>query len=155
MASPVGGGTRYPEMHVWRRNAATRTFTRFKRDKLSGDSPNPASRVYEAVRDPPLPFEAGDVLGVYNPTVPALSFRYQSQGGFANYYVLGPITAYEDFDLDNFLVLENRNDYPLVSVDVDPPECAVGFIERSALLIKASLLTVNSSDLEYRENTQR
>lgn len=53
----------------------------------------------------------------------------------------GPATAYENFNLDDFLVLENRNDYPLVSVDVTPPECAVGFVKRESLLRKASLLT--------------
>ena len=140
---------------MWRRNAETRTFTRYKRNKLSADSPNPYARVYEAIRDPPLWVEPGDVLGIYNPTVPALSFRYQREGGFVNYYVAGPITAYENFDLDNILVQENRNDYPLVSVEVDPPECAVGFIDRSVLVAKASLLTANSSDLEYRGSTQR
>lgn len=149
------GGSRYPEMHVWRRNGVSNTFTRFKRNKLSDNSPNPQSRVYEALRDPPLRFEAGDVLGVYNPTVPALNFQYQDQGAPRNYYIGGPITAPGDFDLDSGLVLKGRNDYPLVSVDVTPPECAVGFIQRETLLRKASLLTVNSSDLKYREATQR
>lgn len=130
-------------------------FTRFKRNKLNSDSPSPVSRVYEALRDPPLEFQAGDVLGVYNPTVPALTFLYQNKGGPRNYYIGGPIVAKEQFDLDSGLVLENRNDYPLVSVDVTPPECAVGFIKREVLLRKASLLTVNSSDLRYREGAQR
>jgi len=155
VANPVGGGTRYPEVHVWRRDGISNTFTRFKRNKLSEDSPSPTSRVYEAIRDPPLQFEAGDVLGVYNPTVPALTLQYQKQGGPRNHYIGGPISAWEEIDLNSGLVLENRNDYPLVSVDVVPPECAVGFIERETLLRKASLLTVNSSDLEYREGAQR
>lgn len=155
VATPVLGGTRYPEVHVWRREGVSDEFTRFKRNKLNGDSPSPVSRVYEALRDPPLRFEAGDVLGVYNPTIPALSFRYQSQGGPRNYYIGGPIVANEEFNLHSGLVLENRNDYPLVAVDVTPPECAVGFIGRDALLRKASLLTVNVSDLRYREDAQR
>jgi hypothetical protein len=147
--------SRYPEMHVWRREGVSNTFTRFKRNKLSRDSPNPTGRVYEALRDPPLQFQAGDVLGVYNPTVPALGFQYQNEGGFRNYYIDGPITARETFNLDEILVQENRNDYPLVSVDVTPPECAVGFIRRETLLRKASLLTGNNSDLRYREGAQR
>lgn len=155
MASPVGGGLLYPEMHVWRRNGLTTSFTRFKRNKLSSDSPNPVSRVYEAVRDPPLQFQAGDVLGVYSPPTPALRIMYQSQGGPVNYYIGGPGSAPDEFDLRSGLVLENRNDYPLVAVDVSPEECATGFIQRPTLLRKASLLTVNSSDLEYREGTQR
>lgn len=155
IASPVGGGSRYPEVHVWRRQGETNQFVRFKRDKLNSGSPSPASRVYEALRDPPLQFEAGDVLGVFSPPVPALDLEYQRHGGPRNHYVGGPATAYENFNLDSGLVLENRNDYPLVSVDVTPPECAVGFVKRESLLRKASLLTVNSSDLEYREGTQR
>ena len=155
MAKPIGGGTRYPEVHVWRRDGVSNTFTRFKRNKLNRDSPSPASKVYEALRDPPLRFEAGDVLGVYSPTVPALSLQYQDEGGFRNYYIDGPIMAPETFNLNAILVQENRNDYPLVSVDVTPPECAVGFIKRDTLLHKASLLTGNNSDLRYREGTQR
>lgn len=155
VAKPVLGGSRYPELHVWRREGVSNQFTRFKRDKLNGDSPSPASRVYEALRDPPLQFLSGDVLGVYNPTIPALAFQYQNQGGYRNYYIGGPITARENFDLNSGLVLENRNDYPLVSVDVTPPGCAVGFIDRETLLRKASLLTGNNSDLQYREGAQR
>lgn len=155
VAKPVGGGSQYPEVHVWRPEGVFNTFTRFKRNKLNQDSPSPVSRVYEAHRDPPLQFEAGDVLGVYNPTIPALAFLYQGQGGYRNYYIGGPIRARETFDLNDGLVLENRNDYPLVSVDVTPPECAVGFIKRETLLFKASLLTSNRSDLAYREGAQR
>ena len=155
VARPVGGGSRYPEVHVWRREGVSNTFTRFKRNKLNGDSPSPVSRVYEAYRDPPLQFEAGDVLGVYNPNIPALALLYQDQGGYRNYYIGGPNTARETFDLNDGLVQENRNDYPLVSVDVNPPECAVGFIKRESLLHKASLLTGNNLDLTYREGTQR
>lgn len=156
VAVPVGGGSRYPEVHVWRREGVSATkFTRYKRNKLSGSSPNPVSRVYEAIRDPPLVFEAGDVLGVYNPTIPALSFRYQQDGGPRNYYINAIITARETIDLDEILVQENRDDYPLVSVEVDPPECASGFIDRDTLLRKASLLTVNRSDLQYQQSTQR
>lgn len=68
VASPVGGGSKYPEVHVWRRDGSSDRFTRFKRNKLNENSPSPVSRVYEALRDPPLQFKAGDVLGVYNPT---------------------------------------------------------------------------------------
>ena len=155
MASPVGGGSRYPELHVWRRQGESNQFVRFKRNKLNSESPHPTSRVYEALRDSPLQFEAGDVLGVFNPPVPALDLEYQRHGGPRNYYVGGPATAYENFNLDGILVLENRNDYPLVSVDATPPECAVGFVKRESLLRKASLLTGDSSDLEYHEETQR
>lgn len=113
--------------------------------------------VYEAIRDPPLQFETGDVLGIYNPTIPALNLMYQKQGGPLNHYIAGPITAPESIDLDGSIpvIMTNRNDYPLVSVEVNPPECASGFIDTDTLLRKASLLTVNSSDLEYREATQR
>ena len=155
VAVPVGGGSRYPQLHVWRPNGQTNTFTRHKRNKLDADSPNPLTNIYEAYRDPPLAFQAGDVLGVYNPTVPRLSLRYQSKGGPINYFIDGAVLPSEEFDLDAVLVQESRNDYPLVAVDVDPPECAVGFVRRDVLLRKASLLTVNSSDLQYREGAQR
>ncbi len=153
VAVPVGVGTLYPQLHIWRRQTgALNTFTRFKRDKLNSNSPNPVSRVYEAYRDPPLSFEAGDVLGVYNPTIPRLNLLYQDRGGPRNYYIDGASGPSDDFNLDATLVQENRNDYPLVSVDVSPPECAVGFIEREVLLRKVA---GGSSSLEYREGAQR
>ena len=155
VASPVGGGLWYPEVHIWTRDGISDTFTRSKRNKFSRESPNPVSRVYEEIRNPPLWVEAGSVLGVYNPPTPALRLLYQKRGGPLNYYVSGPHEAYRSFNLGSGLVLEDRNDYPLVSVEVEPPECAYGFVDRDTLLRKASLLTVNSSDLEYREGTQR
>jgi len=156
-AVPVLGGSRYPEVHVWRRGASARDFVRYKRNKLSADSPNPTGRVYEAIRDPPLRFEAGDFLGVYNPTIPALSFRYQRNGGPRGYYIVGLATAREEINLDSIGVADNGNDYPLVSVTVEPEECASGFLDYASLVRKASLLTESTppSKPKFRESTQR
>ena len=154
-AVPVLGGTRYPEVHVWRRGASAREFVRYKRNKLSDDSPNPVGRVYEATRNPPLRFEAGDILGVYNPTVPALSFRYQRNGGPRGYFIVGEITARENINLDGTAVAGNGNDYPLVAVTVEPEECASGFLDYSSLVLKASLLTGTTSNLDFRDSIQR
>ena len=156
VAEPFAG-SRYPEVHVWRSSGSARRFVRYKRNKLSASSPNPVARVYEAIRDPPLVFEAGDILGVYNPTVPALAFRYQQNGGPLNYYTLGDITARDTFDLDaRSYVVHTGDNYPLVSVQVDPPECASGFLDYATLVRKASLLIGDiSSNLQYQESTQR
>jgi len=84
-----------------------------------------------------LIFQTGDILGVFTPPVPQLTFKYQQEGGPQNYYIGGPATAYSRIDLNQGLVLRARNDYPLVSVEVSNPECTSGFIKRDTLLVKA------------------
>ena len=111
--------------------------------------------VYEHTPTTPLQFQAGDILGVFTPPVPRLTFKYQQEGGPLNYYIGGPSTAYTTINLDQPIVLKNSNDYPLVSVNVTNPECARGFISQDTLFVKASILSNNRSDLTYREATQR
>ncbi len=155
VAVPVGGGSRYPQVQLWRTGSSARRFVRYSGDKLSASSPNPEGRVYQITRDPPLAFQTGDFLGVYNPTVPKLSFRYQRDGASRNYYIDGPINPRDSINLDEVGVQSNGNDYPLVSVEVTPPECASGFIDYSALVKKASLLTGTNSNLEFSGSIQR
>ena len=152
VASQVGGGSRYPQLQIWRNTAGTeynRIASSDVRDSTS------VAHVYEVIPDPPLEFQTGDILGVYTPPVPKLSFKYQQSGGPKNYYIGGPANPYDTFNLNGGLVLTAHNDYPLVSVEVSPPQCATGFIDDNTLLIKASILSSNRSDLHYREATQR
>ena len=155
IASQVGGGSRYPELQIWRRTGTGNEYTKVGRTVFSSTSVSTMDKVYEQTVDPPLNFEPGDILGVYTPPVPQLTFKYQKKGGPTNYYIGGPPSSYSRFSLNGAGVLSTQNDYPLVSVEVNGTECASRFIDRSTLELKASLLTVNNSDLVYTEATQR
>ena len=153
VATTVGGGSRYPELQIWRPTGAN-VFDRVEHSKFNEDN-RVVTNVYEFRPDPPLQFQNGDVLGIYSPPVPRLKFRYQDSGGPANFYIGGPAQPYLTFSLDNGLVLTNHNDVPLVAVDVSNPECLRGFIDLNTLTIKASILSNNSTDIAYNEATQR
>ena len=155
VAKPVGGGSRFPQLQIWR-STGGRSYERVAQSMVDDSVPVATTAfVYEHTPTTPLQFQAGDILGVFTPPVPRLTFKYQEQGGPLNYYIGGPATAYATVNLDQPIVLKSRNDYPLVSVNVTNPECARGFIRRDILLVKASILSNNRSDLTYREATQR
>ena len=155
VAKPVGGGSRFPQLQIWR-STGGRSYERVAQSMVDDSVPVATTAfVYEHTPTTPLQFQAGDILGVFTPPVPRLTFKYQEQGGPLNYYIGGPATAYATVNLDQPIVLKSRNDYPLVSVNVTNPGCARGFIRRDILLVKASILSNNRSDLTYREATQR
>jgi len=154
VAKLVGGGSRFPELQIWRNLGGT-IYDRVAHSVVDNSEPTNTAFLYEHTPDDPLPFQAGDILGVFTPPVPRLTFKYQQQGGPQNYYIGGPAIAYSRIDLNQGLVLRARNDYPLVSVEVSNPECTNGFIKRDTLLVKASILSNNRSDLAFREATQR
>ena len=154
VASTVGGGSRFPELQIWR-NDAGNTYDISATSEITESHSTSTPHVYEFSPDPPLQFQAGDVLGVFTPPVPRLTFKFQHHGGPKNYYIGGIANPRESFSLDGITVLDSRNDYPLVSVEVDPPTCASGFIDKATLLMKAGILNDNTSDVVYREATQR
>ena len=154
MASRVGTGSRFPELQIWR-NDVGNDYDISSSSEITESHSTSTPHMYEHSPDPPLQFQAGDVLGVFTPPVPRLTFRFQHHGGPENYYIGGRANPTESFSLNGVAVLHNLNDYPLVSVSVDPPHCASGFLDEATLLLKASILSDNTSDLAYREATQR
>ncbi len=154
VASEVGGGSRFPEFQIWRNTAGTQ-YERIDSTSIEDDHATSIPHVYEKTLGTPLQFEANDILGIFTPPVPKLTFKYQQRGGPKNYYIGGPPNPYSTFSLNGAGVLTVHNDYPLLSVAVSPPDCAGGFIDKTTLLIKASILNGNSSSVSYREATQR
>ena len=154
MASRVGTGSLFPELQIWRKVSGN-DYAISSSSEITERHSTSTPHVYEYSPDPPLQFQAGDALGVFTPPVPRLTFRFQHHGGPENYYIGGRASPTTSFSLNGGLVLHNLNDYPLVSVSVDPPHCASGFIDKATLLLKAGILSDNTSDLAYREATQR
>ena len=60
----------YPELQVWRSNGDGNTF-----GKVGNTTPSfsmeSSTEIYEYTVDPPLEFQAGDILGVYQPHDPS------------------------------------------------------------------------------------
>ena len=155
VAKQVVGGSRFPELQIWR-STGGRSYERIARSVVDDSVPVATTAfVYEHTPTTPLQFQAGDILGVFTPPVPRLTFKYQREGGPLNYYIGGRATPSTTINLDRPIVLKDANDYPLVSINVTNPECARGFISQDTLLVKASILSNNRSDLTYREATQR
>lgn len=61
----------FPEVQVWRRSETNSThFLRVHSRKALLDEENfPPSGVFQYQFTPPIPFQSGDVLGIYNPSI--------------------------------------------------------------------------------------
>lgn len=83
--------------------------------RVSGEPGGPFF-LYEYDLNQPLPFNAGNVLGIYQPRgrESRLLFQYQLGGGPQNYYKGGSQAL---IDIQSDRVNSDLNDYPLVAVE--------------------------------------
>ena len=84
LALQVGGGTNYPRMQIWR-TVDGNTYERVASSRIQFATGEPY--IWEKETSNPIPFQAGDVLGVFTPPVPKLSLKFQERGGPTNYYI--------------------------------------------------------------------
>ena len=110
-------GTRMPELQIWR-DSGGNTFSKINSSLLI-PSETGNSNVHEYTPDPPLMFQDGDILGVYQPedSQSQLVLYYQDNTGPVNYRQSGLV----DNPLSNFTYSgtpADEYDYPLVSVEV-------------------------------------
>ena len=111
----------YPEVQIWR-SSGNDTYQRINGTFIEVETES-ENRVYEYDNFPPIPFQAGDILGVFLPrgTESKLRPRAESEHGHTNYYV--PIDAsvspYDSIDLQQVApkVLSSVY-YPLVTVEI-------------------------------------
>jgi hypothetical protein len=155
VGSRVGGGLHSPELQVWRPTAQGRDYIKVSGTRVHSSSGSSTPHVYEVELSPPFSFLEGDVLGLFTPATPTITLKFQKRGGPLNYWSTPGLSPPSSYSLNDAHVLDNRIDVPLVSVEATPSRCISGFIQLPSLLLKASLLTVNDSDLQYREATQR
>ena len=101
-----------------------------------------------------IQFQEGDIVGVYTPPVPRLSFKHQRHGGETSYYRAG-ISDQQSTMNTNDIGVTSGDDVPLLTIETTPPGCISGLIDRDALLIKARTLAGDTTDISYREATQR
>lgn len=155
VGSRVGGGLHSPELQVWRPTGLGRDYTKVSGTRVHPSSNSPAPHVYEVKLSPPFSFREGDILGLFTPATPGITLKFQKRGGPLNYWSTPGLSPASSYSLSDAHVLTNHIDVPLVSIEATPSRCVSGFIQLPSLLLKASLLTINDSDLQYREATQR
>ena len=105
------GGSLYPELQVWR-NIGNDVY-----QKMSGTSIAilTGNSIIEYNVSPPIPFQAGDILGVLIPQSTRYGLWYERGDSPTNYYLTADIT--DTIDLEN-LSVQTSNGYPLVSVEI-------------------------------------
>ena len=106
-----------PELQIWRRISLD-TYTKISFNFLT---PNVTSypNVHEYIPNPPLEFQEGDILGVYQPTTAKeLRVYYQEDTGPVNYREYAPSGAPSTFDVNDGP--DSQYYYPLVSVETLP-----------------------------------
>ena len=118
------GGNLGAELQIWRSNVGQNNYI------LVGSSVLPVSisgfaSVYNYTPNPPLEFQEGDILGVYQRSSGMMRVRvyYQETTGPANYQYstgnVGPPLGMEV--LTGPSLVTNQYDYPLVTVEIGEP----------------------------------
>ena len=103
-----------PELQIWRNNGGT-SYTKANFSLIPSNATVIGNNVVEYIPNPPLEFQEGDILGVYQPRQQdsALVVYYQERDGPANYE---GNSAQSDVTLGNPI---NQYDYPLVTVEIN------------------------------------
>ena len=113
---PGGGRNQYPEFQLWRPNG-TRIYRRVYESSITSTMSGPSDfTVEEYIPDDPVLFEAGYILGVYQPQRRRLRVRHVDvpRGyGYDNYH-RDNVMSLEVFDTGG---LKAANNYPLVAVE--------------------------------------
>ena len=115
------GGQHYPELQIWRPSGGT-TYQRVNSTTISAAMERDDD-VYEFIPDPPIPFQPGDVLGVFQPSRnnSRLQVDYDNRGSSVYYYIETDedqvVSLHTTFDISHEDV-ETQTALPLVSLEI-------------------------------------
>ena len=107
-----------PQLEIWRIQSAKSEVHAYDRvgSTLTEGAVENDIEIYEFFPTPPLQFQPGDILGIFNPDNPRLGIYYVDRIGPPNYRSIvrtspftGPFTITENTN--------SQNDVPLVTVD--------------------------------------
>ena len=118
MGGRWGGGQRYPELQIWRPSNGT-MYQRVNSTTISAAMERDDD-VYEFIPDPPIPFQPGDVLGVFQPSNSRLQVDYDNDGSSVYYYIDAEdqvVSSHTTFDISREDV-ETQTALPLVSLEI-------------------------------------
>ena len=114
----------FPHLQIWRSNGDGFTYILVGDTELfvpGGDERPNGNYIFSGTPDPPLQFEAGDILGIFQPRASRSRVRlyYEASTGPVNYYINTDnanepqLTVFATTDADE---MENR--LPLLSVEI-------------------------------------
>ena len=98
-----------PVLQIWRKREGN-TYTKVYFDLLSSSNNN-SSTVHEYIPNPPIEFQEGDILGVYQPQEDHSYLLIY----YPNNYAIDTDVSPSSFTLGN---IDKKHDYPLVTVEV-------------------------------------
>ena len=103
----------FPELQIWR-SMDSMIYTKVAFNFLTPNKVNNVLNVHEHIPNPPLEFQEGDILGVYQPKFSiGMELYYQKFDGPVNYKL-----HYKDNTANIQILSEFRYDYPLVTVEI-------------------------------------
>ena len=112
----------YPELQIWR-NIGNDTYQKINGTFLEfADSSS--NRIYEYDNFSPIPFRAGDILGVFIPRTSLSRLRLLSEDTDSptNYYLTTEntvsVSPHDMIDIQNTPMVMSRTYHPLVSVEI-------------------------------------
>ena len=114
VGNDIGG-----EVQIWRRNTGSNNdYTKVGFSILQATDPD-NDHVYEYIPDPPLEFQEGDILGVYQQRGDMRVF-YQDTTGPANYRHPGNVDVVPPAPatLNGATLVVSQYDYPLVTIEI-------------------------------------
>ena len=119
--SQTGGGDQYPLFQLWRPSGTRRYVRVYESSDMSTMSGQSEFTVEEYIPPDPVPFEAGDIFGVYQPQEPrrrlsVVHVDVPPGYGYTNYYITNVMMSLEEFDTDGRGSTVGNN-YPLVAVE--------------------------------------
>ena len=120
-----GGGTAFPDLQIWRSSSGNGVYTKVGNTTLSATAENTSS-VYELAVKPSLPFQRGDVLGIFQPStqLSRLRIHYRTENGTPQNFVFRPPAASSVTEppLESFTTnVMTQNALPLVTVEICKP----------------------------------
>ena len=122
------GGTAFPDLQIWRSSSGNGVYTKVGNTTLSATSWN-SSSLYKLAVKPSLPFQRGDVLGIFQPSrqLSRLRIHYRTGSGNPRNFVFMPRAASNVTEppLESFTTTSSnvmvQSALPLVTVEICKP----------------------------------
>ena len=121
-----GGGTAFPDLQLWRSSNGDGVYTKVGNTTLSATAENTSS-MYELAVKPSLPFQRGDILGIFQPAGARshLDIYYRKGGENPLNFVSRTHNSVTEPPLDTFTTASSgftlQSDLPLVTVEICKP----------------------------------
>ncbi len=111
-------GTQLPEIQVWRKNENSSRYSRVQSSNANTHLIHTGYlSVYQCELDPPLTFQSGDIVGIFQPPRDSsqLSILYSEEPTLAN-YVISTVSPLETIALsDNQIAMDDL--VPLITIE--------------------------------------